>query len=89
MHETKAMLIEVHGWVCAWCGEDVGRAIQRHHIVPKSYFKSRRISVDESYNNSVLLCPLHHGIVHNNIYGSKEYEQLMKMILRNKKPYNR
>lgn len=87
MHPTKELLIKQNGFKCMLCGKTVPyREINWHHIKPKAVSKYLGEPIDNSYENGSLLCLDCHYYVHTFYYWSKEYEELMRIIRRNRKP---
>lgn len=74
MHETKATLIATYGTRCMLCRKDVGRRIQWHHMKPK-YAKG-----NNSVRNGSLICDDCHKKIHQFVYGTEEYSELMSKI---------
>lgn len=86
MHPTKALLIKRNGIRCMGCGKEVEyKDIHWHHIVPKYIFKIRKEPVDNSYENSSLLCKRCHIEIHKYLYWDEEYQMLIDLIEDNKK----
>lgn len=79
MKATKIELLQRNGTKCMICGNDVGKLIQWHHIVP------RYAGGTDIYENGSLLCPLCHIELHYHEYGDEEYTRLTEIILQNKK----
>jgi len=86
MHETKAELITRNGLRCMLCGRTFPyREINWHHIKPKAVCKYLGEEIDNSYENGALLCLSCHAHVHTLYYWSREYQELMKQIILNRK----
>ena len=86
MHPTKALLICNNGLKCMLCGRTVSyNRINWHHIKPKAVCKYYNEPIDDSYENGSLLCLNCHSYVHTLSYWSKEYQNAMDVIRRNKK----
>lgn len=86
MHPTKALLIERNGLRCMYCGRIVPyNQINWHHIKWKSICKYYHEEIDNSYENGALLCLDCHAFVHTFSYWSKEYQEAMDVIRRNKR----
>lgn len=86
MHSTKAQLITNNGLRCMYCGRQVPyREINWHHIKPKAVCKFLKEPIDDSYENGSLLCLDCHAYVHTLYYWSREYQEAMNVIRRNKK----
>lgn len=85
MHSTKAQLITNNGLRCMYCGRQVPyREINWHHIKPKAVCKFLKEPIDDSYENGSLLCLKCHAYVHTLYYWSREYQEAMDVIRRNK-----
>ena len=86
MHQVKKLLIERNGLKCMLCGETVPyQLINWHHIKPKAVSKYLGEPVDDSYDNGALLCLECHAYVHTMYYWSKEYQETMERIRKNKR----
>lgn len=86
MHPVKQLLIERNGLKCMLCGREVRyEQINRHHIKPKAVCKYLKEEIDESYDNGALLCLECHAYVHTLSYWSKEYQDAMNKIRKNKR----
>lgn len=59
--------------------------INWHHIKWKSICKKEHISIDNSYENGVLLCVSCHAYIHTLPYESKEYKEKMCKAISNRK----
>lgn len=76
--KTKLELIENYGHVCFICGRDVGKAITHHHIIPCSKGGS------DYYENGSLTCSCCHSEIHLFEYGSIEYTEFTKRLIKYK-----
>lgn len=85
MHVVKCELILRNGLKCMGCGKEVKlENIQRHHIIPKYVFKANHEPIDDSYENSSLLCENCHRTIHKYLWWSIEYQLLTDIIVDNK-----
>lgn len=85
MHPTKAELINKNGLRCMLCGKVFSyKYLNWHHIKPKSICKQNKEPIDNSYENSALLCLDCHEYVHTFDYYDNEYQYLMNIIRKNK-----
>jgi len=87
MHPVKELLIERNGLYCMLCGRKCEyKEVEWHHIRWKSISKRHGEKVDNSYENTCLLCKDCHHYVHTFKYYSDEYNDLMWVIRSHKKP---
>ena len=86
MHETKALLITRNGLRCMACGKEVEyKNIHWHHIKPKYVFKANHEPVDNTYENSALLCIRCHIELHKFLWWDDEFQVITSIIEGNKK----
>lgn len=86
MHPIKELLIKRNGMYCMLCGKKCTyKQINWHHIKPKWYFRKRKQKIDNSYENTCLVCIPCHKYIHTFKYFSDEYQTLMVAIQSHKK----
>lgn len=75
-HLAKLELIKRNGTCCWICGDDVGKGIQYHHIIPK-YAGGHPSDI----SNGSLVCGSCHVELHLFDYGTSEFEYYTNKIL--------
>ena len=87
MHPVKRLLIEKNGMYCMLCGRKCKyNEIEWHHIKPKHISLKRGEKIDNSYENTSLLCVTCHKYVHTFSYDSDEYQTMMVAVRSQKRP---
>ena len=61
------------------------RELQWHHIKWKCICKKEG-TIDDSYENGLLLCVMCHSYIHTLEYDSDKYRMLMKKAIENREP---
>lgn len=86
MHETKCKLIERNGLRCMACNQEFEyKDIHWHHLKPKYVSKANHEPIDNSYENSSLLCKKCHAEIHRYLWWDDEFQVMTSMIEGNKK----
>ena len=78
---VKQQMIQLAGTRCMCCGRDAGSEITWHHLKP------RYAGGKDTLNNASLLCSNCHVHIHKYQWGSYEYTQITKQILKNREEY--
>ena len=78
---VKQCLIAIAGTRCMCCGRDVGSEITWHHLKP------RYAGGQDTIENASLLCANCHAHIHKFQWGTEEYIELTKEILKNRLEY--
>ena len=86
MHPVKRLLIDRNGMYCMLCGRKCKyQELEWHHIKWKSVSLHRGEKIDNSYDNTCLLCLECHKYVHTFRYNSDEYHDLMWVVRNHKR----
>ena len=85
MSSVKKALLKEYGNKCMMCQKKFPlRLLQRHHIKPRYVFKQNGEQVDNTKENSSILCVSCHTMIHEYLWEDDEYQLLTEIILKTK-----